>query len=89
MPYEIRQYYDFLDGSVKERIRLGREVGSSDQEVEGRKDMFHYLYHAKDPDTGDPAFSGDELLAEAHLLIRASSDTTSVSLCGLFFYLTH
>ena len=51
--------------------------------------IFHYLYHAKDPETGNPAFSSEELLAEAHLLIRAGSDTTSVSLCGLFFYLTH
>ena len=89
LPHEIRQYYDFLDGSVKERIRLEQEVSSSSRDAEGKKDIFHYLYHAKDPETGNPAYSGEELLAEAHLLIRAGSDTTSVSLCGLFFYLTH
>ena len=89
MPHEIRQYYDFLDVSVKERIDLEHEVGSSDRDIKSRKDIFHYLYHVKDPETGKPAFPGDELLAEAHLLIRAGSDTTAASLCGLFFYLTH
>ncbi len=54
-----------------------------------RKDMFHYLYQAKDPETGQPAYSKDELLAEASLLMIAGSDTTSVTLCGFFFYITH
>ena len=51
--------------------------------------MFHYLYQAKDPETGQPAYSRDELLAERSLLIIAGSDTSSVSLCGFFFYITH
>ena len=52
-----------------------------------RKDMFHYLYQAKDPETGQPAYSRDELLAEASLLTIAGSDTTLTSLCGFFFYI--
>lgn len=54
-----------------------------------RKDMFHYLYNAKDAETGQPAYSREELLAETHLLVVAGSDTTSISLCGFFFYITH
>jgi len=50
--------------------------------------MFHYLFNAKDPETGEPAYSPDELNAEANLLIIAGADTTSLALCAFFFYIS-
>ena len=43
---------------------------------------------AKDPETGH-GFTPAELWGESNLLIIAGSDTTSTSLGGTFFYLTH
>lgn len=74
---------------MTERIKLETELQNSGQDQDMRKDMFHYLFHAKDPETDQPAYPKQELLAEASLLIIAGSDTTSISLCGLFFYITH
>lgn len=54
-----------------------------------RHDMFHFLYAARDTDTGLPAFRGDTLAAECGMLLVAGSDFTSVTLCGAFFYLSH
>jgi cytochrome P450 len=54
-----------------------------------REDMLHFLCSAKDPDTGKPAFGLKDLLSEANLLIMAGSDTTSITISALFFYLTH
>lgn len=53
-----------------------------------RKDFFHYLLNAKDPETGE-GFAMPELWAESSLLIVAGSDTSSTCLAGTFFYLTH
>jgi cytochrome P450 len=53
-----------------------------------RKDFFHYLLNAKDPETGE-GFAMPELWAESSLLIVAGSDTSSTCLAGAFFYLTH
>ncbi|KAL8735400.1 MAG: hypothetical protein Q9166_000945 [cf. Caloplaca sp. 2 TL-2023] len=88
-PKEIKRYYDFLDQNVTERSKLEIETEKSGQDGDMRKDMFHYIFHAKDPETGKPAYSRKELLAEASLLIIAGSDTTSISLCGCFFYIAH
>ena len=60
----------------------------NDAEKGVRQDMFHFLYHAQNPDTGARAFSKQELFAEVNLLIIAGSDTTAISLCSFFFYLT-
>lgn len=49
----------------------------------------HYLFQANDPITGDPAYTPVTLYSEAFLLILAGTDTSSVSLCAIFFYLTH
>ena len=89
-PKIIKQYYEFVEDSVAERTEIEKKThGSHLDGRKKRKDMFHYLFQAKDPETGGPAFSARDLLAEAHLLIIAGSDTTSTSLCGLFFYITH
>jgi cytochrome P450 len=56
--------------------------------ITDRKDFFHYLLNAKDPETGE-GFAMPELWAESSLLIVAGSDTSSTCLAGTFFYLTH
>ena len=53
-----------------------------------RKDFFHYLLHAKDPDTGK-SLSISELWAESDLLIIAGSDTPATAIAGVFYYLCH
>ena len=89
MPKEIRFYYDFIGHCVTERSKQEEDLQRPGQGKDIRKDMFYYLYHAKDPESGQPAYSKDELVAEASLLTIAGSDTTSITLCGFFFYITH
>jgi cytochrome P450 len=50
--------------------------------------FINYLFSAKDPETGNPAYSPDELNAEARLLLLAGAETTSTALCATLFYLT-
>ena len=57
-------------------------------ESERRQDLFYFLAEARDPDTGLPLYGEDELRAESNLLMIAGSDTTAVSMSGIFFYLT-
>jgi cytochrome P450 len=88
-PPDVKRYFQFLTDSVAERRHqeVEREALKSKGEAI-REDMFHYLFQAKNPETGAPAYSEPELLAEANLLIIAGSDTTSVNLCGFFFNIT-
>ncbi|PMD48197.1 cytochrome P450 [Hyaloscypha variabilis F] len=55
---------------------------------QGRKDFYHYLMEAKNPNT-DEKWSLPELWAEANNLIVAGSDTSALTLSATFFYLTH
>lgn len=52
-----------------------------------RKDFFHWLFNAKDPETGH-GYSLPELYAECELLIIAGSDTTAIVISAAFFYLS-
>ena len=52
----------------------------------GRKDVFHYLLSAKDPDTGE-SMPRSELFMEANTLIVAGSDTSSTTLSATLYYL--
>lgn len=88
-PKEIKHYYAFLDQSVSERSQQETNREKSGQDQDMRKDMFHYLYQAKDQETGQPAYSREELVAEANLLVVAGADSTAITLCALFFYITH
>ncbi|KAI9781242.1 MAG: hypothetical protein M1816_002425 [Peltula sp. TS41687] len=88
-PKDVKNYYRFIEQSVLERRKLEEESQKLDDEGKGaRQDMFHFLSQAKNPDTGEFAYSEQELLAEADLLIAAGSDTTSISLCGFFSYIS-
>jgi cytochrome P450 len=41
--------------------------------------MFHFLYTARDPDTGDFALTTENLIADSNLLTVAGTGTTSVT----------
>ena len=86
-PKDVKDYYGFIEESVAARKKLEIELEQLGEE-KMRRDMFHFLFQAKNPDTGGPAFSEKELFAEANLLIIAGSDTTSINLSGFFFYIT-
>ncbi|CAJ2509358.1 Uu.00g143840.m01.CDS01 [Anthostomella pinea] len=86
-PPAARQYSRFVDDSVARRIAL-QKAQSDKPEGERRQDMFHFLAKARDPDTGRLAYDEAALYAESSFLIVAGSDTTAISLSGIFFYLT-
>lgn len=87
-PKNVKDFNDFVEKSViRRREEEERVKKSGDSKSEGRKDMFHYLFNTTD-DKGNPAYSVDELNAEANLLIIAGSDTTSTIISGFWFYLT-
>ncbi|KAK8003516.1 general alpha-glucoside permease [Apiospora arundinis] len=87
-PPEVQHYYQFVYNSVTERIRLHSQQMEKPEE-EQRQDIFHFLCEARDPETGTQAYDETSLRAEANLLIIAGSDTTAVSLSGIFWYLIH
>jgi cytochrome P450 len=68
---------------VKERFALEQQ---DKPESEKRKDFFHFLYHAKNPENGE-SFKPQDLGGEAALLIGAGADTSSTALSALFFYI--
>lgn len=77
-----------MEESIHKRTREEEKLKMSGTEKsQGRKDMLHYLFHATD-DVGHPAYSHDELNAEASLFVVAGTDTTSTILSGFWFYLS-
>lgn len=52
-----------------------------------RKDFFHYLFGAKDPETGKLGYNLHELYGECEVLTIAGSDTTSTVTAAMTFYL--
>lgn len=55
---------------------------------EQRKDFFHYLLNAEDPETGHKFLPAD-LTGEAALLVGAGSDTSATTIAALLFYMMH
>ncbi|TVY86296.1 Cytochrome P450 monooxygenase [Lachnellula willkommii] len=87
---ETARFEDFVQASVAERTE--QEQRFQKERIQGqepRKDMFHYLFQARDPDTGGPAYTSNQLFSEATLLTIAGTDTTSTAMCAIFFYLAH
>ncbi|EHK98176.1 putative sterigmatocystin biosynthesis monooxygenase stcF [Glarea lozoyensis 74030] len=87
VPKNIRMYYDFIDEQVGKRMKEEKEREKLGGDDGKEKDMFHYMFQQKKED-GNPVYSIDELRAEANLLLIAGSDTTAVTLCAFFFYIT-
>ncbi|KAI2628559.1 benzoate 4-monooxygenase cytochrome P450 [Hypoxylon sp. NC1633] len=86
-PPAVHEYNSFVYQSVTDRIILQHQQAET-SEADRRQDMFYFLYKARDPETGQRAYDEDELRAECSLLIMAGSDTVSISLSSIFFYLT-
>ncbi|KAF1808911.1 cytochrome P450 [Eremomyces bilateralis CBS 781.70] len=74
------EFIAYSKAQVLERTALGQDID--------RKDFFHYLLQARDPETGQ-GFSQNELWGEANLLIVAGSDTTSTAMSATIHYLLH
>lgn len=73
---------------METRTKKQREIEEKQlPESEIRKDFFHWLFNAKDPETGE-GYSLPELYAECELLIIAGSDTTAIVISAAFFYLS-
>ncbi|TEY35475.1 hypothetical protein BOTCAL_0590g00080 [Botryotinia calthae] len=86
-PKSVINFYKFLETCVEEREKQERKTEKNGTE-NGRKDMFHYLFQAKDSETGAPAFNHTELVATANLLVTTGSDTIATALRSALFYLT-
>ncbi|SMY28276.1 unnamed protein product [Zymoseptoria tritici ST99CH_1A5] len=77
------QYLAFGKKQVMERTREG--AGSAEPV---RRDIFSFLLHAKDPESG-AGMPMPELWMEGNTLIVAGSDTTSTTLSATLHYLLH
>lgn len=88
----LAKWNAFIGKCLEDRTDAEKEtqkrLAAKDADFEVRKDFFHYLFHARDPETGN-GFPMDELWGEAESLIIAGSDTTAVVLAAMFFYLAH
>jgi cytochrome P450 len=84
-PPAIKSWDAFVaDCQVKRAKKQSDLEGKSD--FEKRKDFFHWLWEARDPNTGK-GYSIPELNSECELLVIAGSDTTTTVVSALFFYL--
>ncbi|KAG8156500.1 hypothetical protein KVR01_013604 [Diaporthe batatas] len=84
-PKPVRQFNDFIFESVTKRLELYEKQEALDKN-DCRRDLFYFLCKAQDSG-GRPAYTQDELRAEAMLFIIAGSDTTTASLASIFWYL--
>lgn len=85
-PQHVQQFNDFVYDNVKQRLELYKKQEAM-PERERRQDMFYFLCKAQDSSTGEPAYTEDELRAEATLFIIAGSDTVTAALASFFWYL--
>lgn len=91
-PPALKEWESFVDECLIDRTKVEKERERQLQaglvpEGEDRKDFFHYLFHAEDPETGTRGFPAHEMYGEAELLIIAGSDTTAIVMAALLFYL--
>ena len=88
-PRALKNFRKWVETTIAERTKLEEELGrqGSDQK-RARKDMRHYLFQAKDPETSLSAYTPEDLLTEAHLLILAGTHTSITTLAGTIFNIT-
>ncbi|EME47424.1 hypothetical protein DOTSEDRAFT_123996 [Dothistroma septosporum NZE10] len=79
------KYLAFGKKQVMERTKEQGQNGSPLMET-GRRDIFSFLLHAKDPESGE-GMPMPELWMEGNTLIVAGSDTTSTTLAATLHYL--
>ncbi|KAL9010188.1 MAG: hypothetical protein Q9173_004851 [Seirophora scorigena] len=88
-PKNVRAFIQFSDECLHRRLDEEKDTQAKGLDEDNhRKDMFHYLFRAKDPETGGPGFVQEELFEESDLLVIAGADnTSSMALAVMFFYL--
>jgi cytochrome P450 len=87
-PPAIEKWTEFVDDCLAKRTSKQRELEEKPKaEADTRKDFFHWLFNAKDPETGT-GYSLPELYAECELLTIAGSDTTAIVISAAYFYLS-
>ncbi|KAH7089779.1 cytochrome P450 [Paraphoma chrysanthemicola] len=88
VPPVVKEWQSFVAKCLDDRSKVEQEQEKNPKpEAEVRKDFFHWLFKAVDPETGKRGYDLDELYAECELLTIAGSDTTSLVLSAAFFYL--
>ncbi|KAL8724862.1 MAG: hypothetical protein Q9181_006643, partial [Wetmoreana brouardii] len=88
-PKNVQTYTDFTNSCLVQRMSEEQNLQEKDAGTMAvRKDMIHYLFQAKDPETGGPGYTHEELVEENNLLVVAGADTTSTTFAAIFFYLT-
>ena len=88
-PKNVRIFQKFADSCLATRMDEEKDLQAKDLDRKDiRKDMLHFLFQAKDPETGGPGYTREELVEENNLLIFAGADTTSTTFAAMFFYLT-
>ncbi|QBZ66636.1 hypothetical protein PoMZ_13619 [Pyricularia oryzae] len=81
------RFLKFLGRMLNARLEELAQV-EEDKDDDKHGDLFGSLINATDPETGSK-FTTDELLAESATLVFAGTDTASISLAALLFYLAH
>lgn len=84
-PPALTNWENFVSDCLEKRTKVQEETKEK-PDAEKRKDFFYYLFDAKDPETGE-IMSREELYNESELLIIAGSDTTSIVMSAMMFYL--
>ncbi|KAL8784413.1 MAG: hypothetical protein Q9195_009058 [Heterodermia aff. obscurata] len=88
-PQSITTYFKWVESCLTQRIKEEEDLQNGLVDKAGvRNDMFHHIFQAKDPETGNLGYNKGELFSESDLLIIAGSDTTSTIFAGMFFYMT-
>lgn len=86
-PPAIKNWGSFVDQCLETRTKKQQDLEQKPlPESEVRKDFFHWLFSAKDPETGE-GYSLAELYAECEVLLIAGSDTTAIVMSAAMFYL--
>lgn len=87
-PPALKNWEGFVDSCRTERTKVQDQYEKEEKPAsEQRKDFFHWLWHAVDPETGRKGYDLNELYGELELLIVAGSDTTSIVMSAMLFYL--
>ncbi|UPX12193.1 uncharacterized protein EKO05_0002756 [Ascochyta rabiei] len=87
-PPAIQKWTEFVDDCLAKRTSKQKELKEKPKpDAEVRKDFFHWLFNATDPETGT-GYSLPELYAECELLTIAGSDTTAIVISAAYFYLS-
>jgi len=81
---DTHKYFLASCSKLSERKALEEEAKLSKKEI--RRDIFHYLFRSRDPETG-LGLSEHKLQADAGLLIAAGADGVALTVASTMFYL--